>query len=86
MVAASAGTITAVLTPAAVHTPDGLPVTALVAAVIGTGVTFAVMPPRHSRRLACRARDAGNRYPLHGLIVASMGMQFVFTGMKAFLG
>src|SRR5271165_4271457 len=40
MFAAGPGTITAVVTLAAVHTPDGLPVTAIAAAVIGAGVTF----------------------------------------------
>jgi len=43
MFAAGPGTITAVVTLAAVHTPGGFPVTALVAAVIGAGVTLAVL-------------------------------------------
>jgi hypothetical protein len=43
MFAAGPGTITAVVTLAAVHTPDGLPVTAIVAALIGSGVTFAAL-------------------------------------------
>jgi multiple antibiotic resistance protein len=41
MFAAGPGTITAVVTLAAVHTPDGFPVTAVVAAVIGAAVTLA---------------------------------------------
>ena len=40
MFAAGPGTITAVVTLAAVHTPDGLPMTAIIAAVVGAGVTF----------------------------------------------
>ncbi len=43
MFAAGPGTITAVVTLAAVHTPDGFPVTAMVAAVVGAAVTFAVL-------------------------------------------
>src|SRR5262245_27477418 len=43
MFAAGPGTITAVVTLAAVHTPDGLPVTAILASVVGAGVTFAVL-------------------------------------------
>ena len=39
MFAAGPGTITAVVTLAAVHTPDGLPSTALAAAVVGTAVS-----------------------------------------------
>jgi multiple antibiotic resistance protein len=86
MFAAGPGTITAVVTLAAVHTPSGLPVTALVAAVIGAGVTFAVM------LLAIAAGSHVGRGTqaivtrFMGLIVASMGMQFAFTGVKAFLG
>ena len=41
--AAGPGTIAAVVTLAAVHTPTGLPMTAIVAAVIGAGVTLATL-------------------------------------------
>jgi len=43
MFAAGPGTITAVVTMAAVHTPTGLPLSALAASAIGAGVTFAVL-------------------------------------------
>ena len=43
MFAAGPGTITAVVTLAAVHTPDSLPVTAIAAAVVGAGVTLAAL-------------------------------------------
>src|SRR5262249_12717852 len=43
MFAAGPGTITAVVTLAAFHTPDSFPVTAIVAAVSGAGVTFATL-------------------------------------------
>jgi len=44
MFAAGPGTITAVVTLAAVHTPDGLPLTALAAAsAVGAGITFGVL-------------------------------------------
>jgi small neutral amino acid transporter SnatA (MarC family) len=43
MFAAGPGTITAVVTLAAVHTPDGLPMTAIIAAVVGAGVTFSAL-------------------------------------------
>jgi len=86
MFAAGPGTITAVVTLAAVHTPHGLPVTAIAAAAIGAAVTFAVL---------LLAVGVGSRVDRNmqamitrfmGLIVASMGMQFVLTGLKAFLG
>src|SRR5271169_1574197 len=43
MFAAGPGTITAVVTMAAVHTPDGFPLTAMAAAVVGSAVTFAAL-------------------------------------------
>jgi len=85
MFAAGPGTITAVVTLAAVHTPDGLPVTAIVAAVIGAGVTFAALlfAIGVGSRLGRNSQAMVTRFM--GLIVASMGMQFVLTGLKAFL-
>ncbi|WP_157934297.1 MarC family protein [Microvirga ossetica] len=85
MFAAGPGTITAVVTLAAVHTPDGLPVTAIVAAVVGAGVTFAVLllAVGMGSRLGHGTQAMITRSM--GLIVASMGMQFVLTDLKAFL-
>jgi len=85
MFAAGPGTITAVVTLAAVHTPDGLPVTAIVAAVIGAGVTFAalLLAVGMGSHVGRRTQAIVTRFM--GLIVASMGMQFVLTGLKAFL-
>jgi multiple antibiotic resistance protein len=86
MFAAGPGTITAVVTLAAVHTPRGLPLTAIVAAVIGAAVTFAVLllVVRVGSRIGRNTQAMVTRFM--GLIVASMGMQFVLTGLKAFLG
>lgn len=85
MFAAGPGTITAVVTLAAVHTPDGFPVTAIVAAVIGAGVTFTalLLAIRLGSKLGRSTQAMVTRFM--GLIVASMGMQFVLTGLKAFL-
>ena len=84
MFAAGPGTITAVVTMAAVHTPDGLPVTAVVAAVIGAAATFAalLLAIQVGSRLGGGAQAIVTRFM--GLIVASMGMQFVLAGTKAF--
>ena len=84
MFAAGPGTITAVVTLAAVHTPDALPVTAVVAAVVGSVVTFAVLllAIGLGSRLGTSTQATVTRFM--GLIVASMGMQFVLTGLKAF--
>jgi small neutral amino acid transporter SnatA (MarC family) len=70
---------------AAAHTPDGFPLTAIVAAVIGTVVTFAalLLVVGLGSRLGYSAQAMITRFM--GLIVASMGMQFVLTGLKTFL-
>jgi multiple antibiotic resistance protein len=85
MFAAGPGTITAVVTLAAVHTPDGLPVTAIVAAVVGAGVTFAVLLLSISAGAHLGHGTQGVVTRFMGLIVTSMGMQFVLTGVKSFL-
>jgi len=85
MFAAGPGTITAVVTLAAVHTPDGFPTTAIVAAVVGAAVTFAtlLLTIRVGSHFGRNTQAIVTRFM--GLIVASMGMQFVLTGLKAFL-
>ena len=85
MFAAGPGTITAVVTLAAVHTPEGLPMTAIIAAVVGAGVTFLalMLAVRLGSRLGSGMQSTVTRFM--GLIVASMGMQFVLVGLKAFL-
>ncbi len=83
MFAAGPGTITAVVTLAAVHTPDGLPLTALIAALVGTAVTFAalILAVRLGPRLGRGTQATVTRFM--GLIVSSMGMQFVLVSLKA---
>jgi multiple antibiotic resistance protein len=84
MFAAGPGTITAVVTLAAVHTRDGLPLTAIVAAVIGAGVTLValLLAVGMGSHVGRGTQAIVTRFM--GLIVASMGMQFVLTGLKAF--
>src|SRR5215469_590488 len=86
MFAAGPGTITAVVTLAAVHTPDGFPVTAVVAAVTGAGVTFVVLllASAVGSRIDRGTQAIVTRFM--GLVVASMGMQFVLRGLKTFFG
>jgi multiple antibiotic resistance protein len=83
MFAAGPGTITAIVTLAAVHTPDGLPVT-VAAAAIGAAVTFAalLLVIQFGSHLGKSTQAIVTRFM--GLIVASMGMQFVLVGLKAF--
>src|SRR5215475_8609939 len=76
---------TTVVTMAAVHTPDGLPITAIVAAIVGASVTLAVLllATEIGPHLGRGTQAVVTRFM--GLIVASMGMQFVLAGLKAFL-
>ena len=85
MFAAGPGTIATVVTLTAAHASDGLPSTALVAAVVGAAVTFAalLLAIRAGARLGHAAQAGITRFM--GLIVASMGMQFILVGIKAFM-
>jgi multiple antibiotic resistance protein len=85
MFAAGPGTIATVVTLTAAHASDGMPLTALVAAVVGAVVTFAalLLAIRAGARLGHQVQDAITRFM--GLIVASMGLQFILVGFKAFM-
>ena len=85
MFAAGPGTITAVVTMAAVHTPTGLPMSALAASTIGAGVTLAVLllASQLGSRINRSTQAVVTRFM--GLIVTAMGMQFALTGLKAFM-
>jgi multiple antibiotic resistance protein len=84
--AASPGTITGVITLSAAHTRLGFPVTALVAVVVASVLTWLAM--LLVARVAQQkdgggfARDSITRFM--GLIVLSMGVQFVLTGLRQF--
>jgi small neutral amino acid transporter SnatA (MarC family) len=67
MFAAGPGTITAVVTLAAVHTPDGLPMTAMIASVIGVGVTFGALLLAIGVGSSHRPRVAGRGHSLYGV-------------------
>jgi multiple antibiotic resistance protein len=85
MFAAGPGTITAVVTLAAAHTPDGLPLSALAASAVGAGVTLGILllASQLGSRVNRNTQAIVTRFM--GLIVTAMGMQFVLTGYKTFL-
>jgi multiple antibiotic resistance protein len=86
MFAAGPGTITAVVTLAAVHAPQNeFPIEAVVASIVGAGVTFLVLllAIKAGSHLKQSTQAIVTRFM--GLIVASMGMQFVLEGLKEFL-
>jgi multiple antibiotic resistance protein len=84
--AASPGTITGVITLSAAHTRLDFPVTALVAVVVASVVTWLAMVViarlTHQAVGGGFARDAATRFM--GLIVISMGVQFALTGLRQF--
>ena len=84
--AASPGTITGVITLSAAHTRLGFPVTALIAIVVASALTWLamVLVGRVARQSVEGgfARDAATRFM--GLIVISMGVQFALTGLRQF--
>jgi len=84
MFAAGPGTITAVVTLAAIHTPNGFPATAIVAAVVGAGITFLTLLLAIDVGSQLNPNTSAIVTRFMGLIVASMGMQFVLTGLKEF--
>ena len=84
--AASPGTITGVITLAAAHSRLDLPVTALVAVVVASAVTWLVLVV-----VARVARPEGGdgfarttMTSFMGLIVLAMGVQFALTGLRQF--
>ena len=84
--AASPGTITGVITLSAAHTRLGFPVTALIAIVVASALTWLaivlVARVAHQSVEGGFARDAATRFM--GLIVISMGVQFALTGLRQF--
>ena len=84
--AASPGTITGVITLSAAHTRLDLPVTALVAIVVASAVTWLVL--LLMARVANEEGGGGfaraTMTSFMGLIVLAMGVQFALTGLRQF--
>ena len=85
MFAASPGTIATVVTLSAIHTPQGLPLTALVAVGIVMVVMWAIMVMMIVA--SSRVHHGGQQFvsQFMGLILVAMGMQFALEGYKAFM-
>jgi multiple antibiotic resistance protein len=84
--AASPGTITGVITLSAAHTRLDLPVTALVAVVVASAVTWLVLllTARVSKQHGEGGFARATMTSFMGLIVLSMGVQFALTGLRQF--
>jgi multiple antibiotic resistance protein len=85
MFAASPGTIATVVTLSAVHTPDGLPLTALVAVGIVMILTWLIMALMILASGRIHSGGQGYVSRFMGLILVAMGLQFVLEGYKAFM-
>lgn len=86
MFAASPGSITMVITLAAVHNPDGIPVSAIIgttAAVLITMVISVLMLLLSKKK---KSAGSGIVSKFMGLIIVAMGMQFLLDGIKHFFG
>ncbi len=83
--AASPGTITGVITIAAAHSENAIPVTVLIAIAITLTVTWGVLVVT-SRKSSTSGqslwRDVSSRFM--GLIILAMGVQFALGGIQAF--
>lgn len=85
--AASPGTITGVITISVSHSRLDIPVTAITAVAIVLALTWVLLVLTARMRDSEGggiARDMITRYM--GLIVIAMGIQFMLTGFKAFMG
>jgi multiple antibiotic resistance protein len=84
--AASPGTITGVITLSAAHSRLDLPITALVAVVVASAVTWLVL--LQMARIPGQKNGAGfaraTLTSFMGLIVLAMGVQFALTGFHEF--
>ncbi len=86
MFAASPGTITTVIALSATHNAEGIPVTVLVGAAGAVFLTWLIMllvvvGESHINK---SVQQVFTRFM--GLILISMGLQFILTGLKDFMG
>ncbi len=86
--AASPGTITAVITIAAAHNRQTLPVTAITGVAVALAVLAAalLLAAKFSRG---HSRKSGMRKIISsymGVLIIAMGIQFVLTGIRQFMG
>ncbi len=84
---ASPGTITGVITLSVVHSRSEIPVTALLAVMVATVVTWLVMVlvTRLKKRQGSRSFASDTVRSFMGLIIIAMGVQFALTGVRSFM-
>ena len=84
MFAASPGTIAMVLTLAAVHHKEHLPLTAMIGTLIAVLITLIIMIAMGFLSKKNQDSKQGIFSKFMGLIIVSMGLQFMLVGIKHF--
>jgi small neutral amino acid transporter SnatA (MarC family) len=69
-----------------VHNPEGLPVSAMVGATFAVIITIAIMIAMQLMSGKVRGKGQGMVTRFMGLIIVSMGLQFMLDGVKHFFG
>ncbi len=84
---ASPGTITGVITLSVAHSRTEIPMTALLAVLVATVVTWIVMVlvTRLGKREEGRSFVSDTVRSFMGLIIIAMGVQFALTGVRSFM-
>jgi multiple antibiotic resistance protein len=86
MFAASPGTIAMVITLAAVHNPEGLPISAMIGAAAAVLITIGIIIAMIFLSGKKQSKSQGFVTKFMGLIIVSMGLQFMLDGIKLFFG
>jgi multiple antibiotic resistance protein len=86
MFAASPGTIAMTITLSAVHDPEGLPISAMVGVTSAVIITIAIMIAMQLMSGKVKSKGQGLVTRFMGLIIVSMGLQFMLDGIKHFFG
>lgn len=84
--AASPGTITMVMTLAAVHNYEGIPISAIVGVVVAVIISIGIILFMLFIAAKKNARGQGFITKFMGLIIVAMGLQFMLDGIKDFFG
>jgi multiple antibiotic resistance protein len=86
MFAASPGTISMVITLAAVHNEDGLPISAMAGTALAVTITSLIIVIMLRVKTKATSTGQGMMSKFMGLIIVAMGLQFMLDGIKHFFG
>ena len=86
MFAASPGTIAMVITLAAVHHKEKIPITAMIGTLAAVLITVIIMIAMVFLSKENQGSKQGMFSKFMGLIIVSMGLQFMLVGIKQFFG